>query len=106
MNIDPHLGMDPTGSFAMIRNNFLLYVQTAFGTRFPGLERERERLLQREGTFCREPWIEPLPRYQSLDKTIHALEPADLPGFSESERQNFQELAACGLVGNFELHRH
>ena len=37
---------DPLGAFDQVRENAMLYIQTAFGTQFPGLERERERMLR------------------------------------------------------------
>jgi len=40
---------DPIGAFEKIRDNFILYLKTAFGTQFPGLEREREEMLRRPG---------------------------------------------------------
>ena len=36
---------DPIGSFETIKDNFIRYVETAFGTKFPGLEKERKDLL-------------------------------------------------------------
>jgi len=43
---------DPIGAFETIRDNFLLYVKTAFATQYPGLERERIRLLKEPGAFA------------------------------------------------------
>ena len=60
---------DPIGTFDTIRDNFIRYVKTAFKTRFDSLEQEREALLratseEEPGVFHRDPWIEPLPRYE------------------------------------------
>jgi DEAD/DEAH box helicase domain-containing protein len=46
---------DPTGALETFPDNFLLYIRTAFGTQFPGFERERLRLLQEAGVFGQEP---------------------------------------------------
>lgn len=97
---------DPIGAFETIRDNFLLYVRTAFETQFPGLERERIRLLRQAGAFAQEPWIEPLPRYQSSNKTIHDLQAEHLPDLAPEALEDFKGLASCGLVGDFPLHRH
>ena len=75
---------DPIGAFDAIRDNFLLYVKTAFGTQFPSLELEREALLRHTtvsepGVFYQDPWIEPLPRYET-DKRLAQLAAADVPG--------------------------
>jgi Lhr-like helicase len=97
---------DPIGAFGSIRDNFLLYLQTAFGTQFPGFERERLRLLQRPGVFCQEPWIEPMPRYQSSGRSVSELTTDNLPGLDDVARRDFLELASCGLVGDFPLYTH
>ncbi|HEU6445186.1 MAG TPA: DEAD/DEAH box helicase [Gaiellaceae bacterium] len=97
---------DPVGAFETIRDNFLLYVKTAFGTQFEGFERERLRLLQDVGIFAQEPWIEPMPRYESSGRAIHELTPAELPGLDDETQAEFKELAGAGLVGGFPLHRH
>ncbi|MBD1929829.1 DEAD/DEAH box helicase [Trichocoleus sp. FACHB-90] len=96
---------DPIGAFDKIRDNLLLYIQTAFGTQFPTIEIERERRLREPGVFYQDPWIEPLSRYQT-DKPINELEISDTPGLSEAELEDFKELALCGLVGNFSLYQH
>src|SRR5438105_9897671 len=97
---------DPAGAFRTVRENLILYVKTAFATRFPGLELERERLLRQSTVFCREPWIEPLPRYQSSGKTVQDLTPAEVPGLSPADLQDFKGLASLRLTGNYKLHRH
>ncbi len=97
---------DPVGAFEKIRENFLLYIKTAFATRFPEIEQEREEILRQYGVFCQEPWIEPLPRYKRSGKTIHQLELTDVPGLNETTLKEFQELAACGLVGDYQLYSH
>ena len=53
--------IDPVGDFEKVRDQFVLYVKTAFGTQFPGVELERERLFRDTRLFSQEPWIEPLP---------------------------------------------
>ena len=97
---------DPVGAFASVRESVISYIQTAFGTQFPGLEAERSRLLGMAGAISQEPWLEPLPRYQSSGKTIAELGQQDLPGFAPPEIADFQSLASCGLMGQYALHRH
>src|SRR5438094_9948743 len=101
---------DPIGAFETIRDNFLLYVKTAFRTQFPSFENEREALLRRTapnepGVFYQEPWLEPLPRYQT-GKSISELEQVDVPNLSGEGLEDFKEFAACGLVGTFPLFLH
>ena len=64
---------DPIGSFETIKDNFIRYVETAFGTKFPGLEKERNDLLNYDKVLYRKPWIEPLPDYITSGKTIDDL---------------------------------
>jgi hypothetical protein len=104
---------DPVGVSQAIRDNFILYIKTAFGTRFPSLEQEREQLLMQEGKIYREPWIEPLPRYISSGKTIRDLNESDLLNLSPSEINLFKGLVNCGLFPNHDssgnplfLHQH
>ncbi|MEG3939794.1 DEAD/DEAH box helicase [Microcoleus sp. S36b_A3] len=97
---------DPINAFNTIRDNFLLYIKTAFGTQFPEIEQERERLLRQPGAFHQDPWIEPMPRYQKSGKTINDLDISNVPGLDESALQDFKQLASSGLVGNYELYSH
>ncbi|MEW6697570.1 MAG: hypothetical protein AB1341_09525 [Bacillota bacterium] len=95
--------IDPIGSFDTINENFQLYVKTAFRTRFPSIEAERENLLKQDKVLTREPLIEPLPRYESSGKTIDALTNGDLPGLTQQQIDLFKQLCKCGLFGNYEL---
>lgn len=97
---------DPIGAFEKIRDSLILYVKTAFGTQFPEIEQERERLLREAGAFYQEPWIEPLPRYLKSGKTIDNIQLVDVPNLNEAALQDFKSLAACGLVGKYELYSH
>ena len=98
--------MDVIAAFDKVKESYINYVKTAFGTQYPGLEAERERMLRQPGAICQEPWIEPLPRYQLSGKTIWDLAEPDAPGLDAPTITAFKELAACGLVGNFQLYRH
>jgi Lhr-like helicase len=98
--------IDPIGAFEKIKENFILYIKTAFGTKFPTLEAEREALLRRNRVLTQEPWIEPLPRYISSGKKIANLTAEDLPGLNEANRELFKSLVSCGLFEDHELHAH
>src|SRR5690606_17957454 len=103
---------DPIGTFELLRDNFILYVKTAFSTQFPALETERERLLREPGVFTQEPWIEPLPQYEHARdgdgnaKTIRDLTVEDVPGLNPEALKDFRDLASCGLIGDYALYRH
>lgn len=98
---------DPIGSFETIKENFIRYVKTAFGTKFEGVEKERYDLLNYDKVLYRKPWIEPLPDYVSSGKKINDLTAEDLGNaLSEAETNTFKGLVNTGLVGNFPLHSH
>lgn len=96
---------DPIGTFENIRDNYILYLKTAFGTQFPGLELERESLLRHPGILNQEPWIEPLPKY-TTDRPLADLTEDDLPGMSSEAVLRFKELSLSGLVGKYPLYAH
>ena len=98
--------MDVIRAFDKVRDSYIDYVKTAFGTQYPGLEAERERLLRQPGTICQEPWIEPIPRYRTSGKKVRDLTVNELPGFSPAEIEAFKDLVSCGLVGEYELYEH
>ena len=98
---------DPIGSFETIKENFIRYVKTAFGTKFEGVEKERYDLLNYDKVFYRKPWIEPLSDYVSSGKKVNDLTFDDLGNaLSEEESTTFKGLVNTGLVGNFPLHSH
>ncbi|MEE1885337.1 DEAD/DEAH box helicase [Pedobacter flavus] len=98
---------DPIGSFETIKENFIRYVKTAFGTKFEGVEKERNDLLNYDRVLYRKPWIEPLPDYVSSGKKINDLTAEDLGNaLNEGEVETFKGLVNTGLVGNFPLHSH
>ena len=98
--------MDVIAAFEKVKESHIDYVKTAFGAQYPGLEAEREGILRQPGAICQEPWIEPLPRYRLSGKTIWDLAGSDVPGLDAQTITNFKKLAACGLVGNFQLYQH
>ncbi|HMN16790.1 MAG TPA: DEAD/DEAH box helicase [Ignavibacteriaceae bacterium] len=99
---------DPIGSFETIKENFIRYVETAFGTKFEGVERERYALLNYDKVLYRKPWIEPLPDYVSSNKRIDDLTLADLGNaLNTNEADTFKALVKTGLFqANIKLHSH
>jgi DEAD/DEAH box helicase domain-containing protein len=98
--------IDPIGASDDVAESVVSYIQTAFGTQFPSLEEERTRLLRMPGNLSQEPWIEPLPRYESSWKAIGDLGASEVPGLPATSVEDFKQLAACGLAGTFPLYRH
>lgn len=98
---------DPLLAFNEIKQNFIRYVETAFRTQFPGLERERRALLNTDRVLCRQPWIEALPDYRRSGKTIADLSTMNLPSLSANEQRLFRGLASAGLFdAGIELYEH
>ena len=99
---------DPVGSYDEIKKNFITYVKTAFGTKFPDIEAERETILQENGVLAQEPWIEVIPRYKNSKKledvTLDDLGQPD--GFTLEDLKRFQEFASRGLIDRVELYEH
>lgn len=97
----------PIEAFEEIRNEFIRYVKTAFGTRYPSLESDRENLLLKSGILSQVPFIEPLPRYKSSNKKIKDLNETDLPGLSINQINLFKHLVNCGLFSSkYPLYKH
>src|SRR5262249_31755196 len=104
------------GAFQRVRDNVILFVQTAFRTRFPSLEREREELLRRFGEFAQIPFVEPRVKYPGFRTLIRddrkgapsPLAPADTPGLEGRCREAFLALLQAGLFRgtNPALYRH
>ena len=56
---------DPVGAHEQVRDALIRYVETAFATQFPSVEAERLNLLRQPGILSQEPFIEPLPQYET-----------------------------------------
>lgn len=98
--------LDVIGAYNKVRESYIQYIRTAFGTEFPGLESERENLLRKAGTLSQEPWLEPLPRYLSSGKKVNDLGADDLPGLTPESIADFKKFISCGLIGDYPLHMH
>ena len=110
--------LDPIKSFEEIRDNYILYVKTAFGSRFrettgdkPSFEDEREALLLKDQVLCREPWIEPIPAYEKQTNedgkgmTIKDIPAKDFVGMSETCVSLYKDFINRGLM-SYPLYRH
>lgn len=97
---------DPIGSFETIKENFIRYAKTAFKTKFDSLEEEREKLLHKDKVLYREPWIEPLPEYESSNKKIDDLDSTELVGMTSRQQKTFKGLVNQGLINDYKLFKH
>lgn len=110
--------VDPIKSFEEIRDNYILYIKTAFGSRFKenvegstSFEHEREALLRRDQVLSREPWIEPIPAYEKQvdatgkGMTIKDFPESSFPGMTPSSISLFKEFIEKGLM-SYPLYQH
>lgn len=65
--------LDPVGGFERIRNQYITYLETAFRIRDSGVSAERRWMLEQPGTLATEPFVEPIPRYESVPWTVAEL---------------------------------
>jgi DEAD/DEAH box helicase domain-containing protein len=99
--------INPIGVFEKVVRGYISYIQTAFGTRYEDFEAKREKLLNKDGVIYRQPWIEPLLKYESGPKKIDDLDEDDLPGYSEEQIKIFKQFVKKGLfTGDFPLYKH
>lgn len=96
--------LNPLRVFEDIRENMILYIKTAFRSRYDEFEERREKLLRQDGVLYRTPWIEPIPDYESSGKTISEIDLSSF--FNDEEVENlFKSFIKVGGI-NFELFRH
>lgn len=95
---------NPIQVFEKIRDNFILYLETAFGTSYPDFEEERHALMKRDKVFARAPWVEPLPTYKPSDFTIDGI--TSIPNLNNDELDIFQRVVKSGLFGENKLYEH
>ena len=95
---------NPIQVFENIRDNFILYLETAFGTRYSDFETERNELMKRDKVFARAPWVEPLPTYKPSDYTIEGI--TNIPNLNDSELAIFKRIVSAGLFGTQPMYQH
>jgi len=103
---------NPLEAYAAIHKDFALYLRTAYGTKYDSLEQERAKLYSEPfevnpGSFHRHPWIEPLPRYATIGKTL-VQSANDGLGWSSSVLSDLQAFCYSSgfLSPSFSLYEH
>lgn len=100
------LGKEPITAFEVIRDKFILYLQTAYRTRFGPLEEAKEHLLKTTNALYQPPYVELLPEYEQSDKKVQFLDDQDLPGFGAA-LETYRKLVADNLFStDYPLYRH
>lgn len=97
---------DPTAAHTELKRSVIRYIKTAFGTRSPSFEAEREELLDRDGGLFQEPYIEPILAYQSGEKLGNLAEKC-LPGLTAEGVAAFKKICGAKLFsGDYPLFSH
>ncbi|NJL89202.1 MAG: DEAD/DEAH box helicase [Coleofasciculaceae cyanobacterium SM2_1_6] len=73
---------------------------------FLKLSKREKGYYEKTRAFYQKPWIEPRPLYSASGKLIGNIQLDDVPNLDEAALQDFKSLAACGLVGQYELYDH
>jgi Lhr-like helicase len=93
--------LDPLGGFNQIRELYISYLDTAFRVRRPALAECRRTLLRTSGTLTTEPFLEPVPRYETsrfaLEDLVDLEAENPIGELSRNGRRAFAELAMSGL---------
>jgi DEAD/DEAH box helicase domain-containing protein len=92
--------IDPVGAFIRIREHYIKYLETAFRIREESVEKERRDLLETPGTLATEPFIEPIPRYQSVEWSIGniaSVAEGPLASMNDAQREGVSALLGAGL---------
>lgn len=98
--------LDPIGGFLRIREQYITYLETAFRIADPDVARERRNLLERPGQLCTEPYLEPVPRYESVEWALGELAARAseiLPFLTADAAQAFSELILSGLFDSTDI---
>ena len=105
--------INPIYAYREIKDNFILYIKTVFGTRYKCIEKEREELLRTDQVAAREPWIEALPAYKNVELDngeklrISSLREQDLPTMNQESSSIFKEFILKGLIkGDYPIYQH
>jgi DEAD/DEAH box helicase domain-containing protein len=97
---------DPVESFEHIQSSIKRYITSAFGTNSPTFELDRKELLDKDAVLFQEPFVEPIPSYES-SKTLAELTEEDLPGMPQPAIEAFRSIVAAGLFkGGYPLYTH
>jgi len=93
--------LDPVGGFGRIKDFFVSYVETNFRISNPLTAQARRKLLQTPDVLATVPYVEPVLRYESADRTLEQLVEGDhhdvLGSISKEGRIAFVELALSGM---------
>lgn len=83
---------EPITAYEAIRDQFILYLKTAYRTRFSSLEGNKEYLLRHTDALSQSPYLEILPEYLSSGKTVDEFDAELLPTFTESGLSAYKAL--------------
>lgn len=89
---------NPISLFNDLRDMYLRYLDSPFDLRYPDLVAERRLLLNMDGRIFRNPLIEPLPAYQSTNRTFEDIAQTRLANaWTQSEIADLADFASIEL---------
>ena len=89
------ISQDPVGAFHQVRRFLQKHVTSAFGTNSVTFEEERQRLLDQNGAFFQEAYVEPLPEYVTGSR-VNDLADEDLLRLTKPGIKAFKALVSSG----------
>ena len=104
--MDQLISQEPISAFEAIRDKFILYLQTAFRTRFQSLEEVKEKLLKEAPNFFQWPFVELQPDYKASEDWVLKLKPEDFPVLGD-QLELFKKLVGDHLFSTkYPLYHH
>lgn len=91
------LSKNPLRAFEEIKKNYILYLKTAYYTRFKELNDKLNELWETEGNLYRQPYIEALPQYKEYSKKFGEFSKEDLVLEDEKTSELIKNFIGAGL---------
>ena len=93
---------NPIAEFEKIRDFYITYLETAFRIGSESIQERRRQVLEIPGVLATNPFLEPIPKYQSSNVRIDQLVSSDvgdkvLPGSTRAEREAFVRHASISV---------
>ena len=97
--MDQLISKEPITAFEAIRDKFILYLQTAFRTRFTDIEERKEALLKTAPNLFQWPYVELQPDYRSSGVGVADLTLEHVPAL-EDQLARFQQIISDNLFSS------
>lgn len=88
---------DPIGAFEKIKQDYLRYFRTMYGFENKTLDTRKNELIEKEGVFSKEPFLELTPRYEAMEDDLAQI-CKNLYRESNTLPDGFAEFIARGMM--------